>query len=176
MRCLTNLECARWLASASIDAVGEDHLPRLTGDYELVFQAPAEARTQRLLARDLAAWLDGDGEVLLWLTAWPFQRPDEVALLTGLRRGHGERRSLAEACGHVFAAAEQPELAAWIALVMSFSWEAAVFASPHRGCMFQLTHDELLRVVTSDAKSSANAGDFARKYDVDIYRESGAEG
>jgi DNA-directed RNA polymerase beta' subunit len=40
----------------------------------------------------LVLWLGGFDAGLFWLTDWPFYKPDEMAIISGLRHAHGEQR------------------------------------------------------------------------------------
>lgn len=172
MKCLTDSECVAWLAAEGFE--GADRLPAAAGGYEICFQIPAEARTQRMLARDLAVWLDPGGATLLWLKDWRFHKPDELALVVGLRRGHGEGRALDAASGHLFEMTERDELAAWIGLAMSFCWDGDFYAVPRRQDRLEVTHEELVGLATASAERFAAARRLARRYEADIYRETEA--
>jgi hypothetical protein len=170
MKCFTDSECAAWLMAKGFEMA--DREPVVADGYEICFQMPAEARTQRMLARDLAAWL-GEGEsTLLWLKDWRFHKPDEMALLAGLRRGHDERRPLSEASGHLFDLAEKDELTAWIGLAMSFCWDGFLYTPAFPQDRLQFTHEELLCLTTSSPERFAAVRRLAQRYEADIYRET----
>src|ERR1051325_9841545 len=141
MRCLTNKECLEWLETRDIDRVSAQGWPEVVGDYEVFFAAPKEARAHALLARDLVTWVDEFETALFWLSDWPFYKPDEMAIVSGLRHAHGEQRHLIDAPGHVFEFKERNELVGWVSLMMSFGWDGHLFTSPFRGSMFQTSHE-----------------------------------
>ena len=170
MRCLTDSECVEWLEAEGFERA--NRLPAADGGYEICFQIPAEARTQRMLARDLAVWLDPRGSTLLWLKDWRIHKPDETALVAALRRGHGERRAWDAAPGHLFEVSEKDELAAWIGLAMSFCWDGFLCAPPWREDRLEVTHEELVGLATASPERFATARGLARRYEADIYRET----
>ena len=172
MKCLSNRECLEWLETRDIDGASAEGWPEVVGDYEILCAAPKEARAQALLARDLVAWVGEFETVLFWLSDWPFCKPDEMAIALGLRHGHGERRQLIEAPGHIFEFKERDELVGWVSLMMSFGWDGHLFTSPFRGNMFQTSHEDFVWLVTSDPQQFGDAREFIRKYDVKIYRET----
>ncbi len=172
MRCLTEPQYLDWLREHEIAVQFDAPAPALASDFELLFQTPTEARTQRMLARDVATWLAPFENSLLWLFGSPFQKPDELAILAGLRRAHGEERPISAAPGHLFASRETDELTGWLSLLMGFNWDACLVCAPGQSMMFRMTHDEYLCLLTSDPDRFASAREFVRKYDVDIYRET----
>lgn len=177
MQVLTESECVEWLKSRDMSALVEQGLPCdscLTGDYEILFQAPTDARSQQRLARDLIAWEGDFSSALFWLTDWPMYEPDEMAIIDGLRRGHGEQRELIRAPGHVFKSTERDELVGWVYLMMVFGWDGYLFASPFRGSAFQTSHEDFVRVACSDPQHFAEAQAFVHGYEVQIHRETPA--
>ena len=110
MKCLTNSECLEWLEAHAIDAATAEGWPEMVGDYEVMFAAPTDARIQGLLARGLMTWIGDFDTALFWLTDWPFYNSDEMAIISGLRRAHGEQRHLIDAPGHLFDVRERDEL------------------------------------------------------------------
>jgi hypothetical protein len=172
MRCLTDSECVAWLVGKGFEMAKGS--PVTAGGYEICFQMLVEARTQRMLARDLAGWLDSGESTLLWLKDWRFHKPDEMALISGLRRGHHEHRALEEASGHLFELAEKDELTAWIGLAMSFCWDGFLYTPAFPQDRLQFTHEELLCLATVSADRFAAARRLARRYEADIYRETEA--
>ena len=107
MKCITNRECLEWLEEHAIDASTPEGWPEMVGDYEVLFAAPRDAHAQGLLARDLVAWVGAFKTGLFWLRDWPFYKPDEMAVISGVRRGHGEQRRLIDVPGHMFEASER---------------------------------------------------------------------
>ena len=172
MKCLTNKECLDWLEARDIDGVTAEGWPEVVGDYEVFCAAPRDARAQGLLARDLVTWVGEFETALFWLSDWPFCKPDEMAIISGLRRAHGEQRRLIDAPGHLFEFSERDELVAWVSLMMSFGWDGHLFTSPFCGSVFQTSHEDFIWVVTSDQQQFGEVKQFVRKYGVEIYRET----
>ncbi len=101
---------------------------------------------------------------------WPFYEADEMALISSSRKSHGEHRWLIEAPGHIFAGSERDELTAWVWMMMCFGWDGYLFATPYRGCMFQTSHEDFVRLLSSDAESFSEAQRIVREYGLEIYR------
>jgi hypothetical protein len=172
MNCLTPSESANWLRVRHIEGLRENATPSAFGDYEVFSAAPTNARAQQHLARDLVSWIGEFDTALFWLTDWPFYQADEMALVSSLRKSHGEQRLLIEAPGHVFTYSEKEELIGWIYLMMCFGWDGYLFASPFRGNMFQTSHEDFVWLLSSDAKHFAEAQRLVREYKLKIYRET----
>jgi hypothetical protein len=172
MKCLTNSECLEWLEAHAIDAATAEGWPEMVGDYDVKFAAPREARAQGLLARDLVAWIGEFETTLFWLTDWPFYKPDEMAIISGLRRAHGEQRRLIDAPGHLFEVSERDELTGWVALMMGFGWDGYLFGLPFRGSIFQTSHEDFVWAVTSTPDRFSVAREMVRKYELKVYRET----
>src|ERR1700694_1046601 len=99
MNCLTTPECLQWLTSNEIDAVSERGFPEVVGNYEVFFAAPDKARIQQLLTREML-YCVGEFEIaLFWLSSWTAYKPEQMAIITTLRRAHGEERWLIDAPG-----------------------------------------------------------------------------
>lgn len=172
MKCITNRECLEWLDDHAIDAATAEGWPEMVGDYDVLFDAPKDSRTQGLLARDLVAWFGAFETALFWLTDWPFYKPDEMAIIDGLRRAHGEGRRLIDAPGHVFEASDREELTGWVSLMMNFGWDGYLFTLPFRGSMFQISHEDFVWVVTSTPDPFSEAQKLVRKYQLKIRRQT----
>ena len=172
MQCLTPSESADWLRARSIDGLREDGTPCVFGDHEVFAAAPGDARAQQRLARDLVSWLGEFDSVLLWLTDWPFYQADEMALVSALRKSHGEHRMLIDAPGHVFAESERDELMGWVSLMMGFGWDGYLFAWPFRGSMFQTSHEDFVWLLSSDVERFTEARRIIREHELEIHRET----
>src|SRR6266436_6782120 len=94
VRSITDRECVEWLESNDIDAISNRGFTELTGDYEVFFAAPKDARAQQNLARELVDWVGPFDVALLRVTDWPAFKPEEMAILLRLRLGHAEDRRL----------------------------------------------------------------------------------
>ena len=172
MRCLTLSESAQWLRTQQIDGLAEDNRPCVFGSYELFCASPKQSWAQQGLARDLLAWIGEFDTALFWVTDWPFSEPDEMALISSLRRSHGESRLLIEAPGHVFASNEGDELVGWIYLMMCFGWDGYLFASPYHGSMFQTSHEAFVWLLSSYSERFSEARRIIHSYDLKIHRET----
>ncbi len=126
MRTLTNQEAAGWFSHDDIK-VGELWYPRYRArrQHEFFVAIPAEFRKILSLATKVATaryfaggclWLrmwNGSGDASGWRT------------LEGIRRSHGELRSLEAAPGQLFREDELQDLIAFLAPTMGFGWAAA---------------------------------------------------
>lgn len=160
------------MKSRHIDGVSEEGRPVIIGGYEVFVAAPKDDRVQRLLARDLVAWARRFETALLWLSDWPFYKPDETAIVSGLRDAHGEQRSLLDAPGHMFKFNEREELTGWVSLMMNFGWDSHLFTFPFDGSMFHTSHEDLVWLVTSDPGKFSKVRKSVRKYELEIHRET----
>ena len=171
MQCLTESECRDWLAGAGLDASLWSQPTALAGGFELGCQIPPEARTQHLLAREFAGWLEATEAGLLWMVEWRYHKPDEGALLRRLRRGHGESRPWAEAPGHLFDRQDAVEIAAWIALAMDFRWDAYFYPQPFGRHLLRFAHDELVVLTAAERARFGQARRIAQRFELEVYRE-----
>ena len=174
MRCITSVESVDWLRTHGIDGLSEDGTPTVFGSYEMWCEAPKKFRSQQSLARDLVAWLGHPENCLLWVTDWPFASDDEYAIVLGLRRNHGELRSLMDAPGHVFGADESDELTAWVYLLIGFGCDGYVFASPYPGAMFQTSHEDFVWLLSDSLDRFSESQRIARDHGLKIIRQTNA--
>jgi hypothetical protein len=172
MQCITPPECLDWLEAKKIDAVSDRGFPEVVGNYEVFFAAPDKARLQTILARELVEWIGEFETVLFWISDWPAYKPEEMAIITALRRAHGEDRWLIDAPGHIFTREEKDELIGWVSLMMAFGWDGFLFAAPFRGKMFQTSHEDFIWITSEDLESFTAARQFPRKHERELYRET----
>ncbi len=95
-----------------------------------------------------------------------------MALISSLRKSHGEHRLLIEAPGHVFASSEQDELIGWVSLMMCFGWDGYLFTSPFQGSMFQTSHEDFVWLLSTEAKHFGEAQRMIREHELKIHRET----
>jgi hypothetical protein len=126
MKCLTPEECSDWLRERGIV---EDPYSRDTSADDFCFQFEPPIKPSRLTAftRGLFDTFGEFAGALVVFTDWALYRPDEMALVDSLRRGHGERRALIDAPGHFFSASEQDETIAHCYLAVMFGWTAYLY-------------------------------------------------
>jgi hypothetical protein len=118
--------CADWLQERGIV---EDPYSQPTATDNFCFQFELPVKASRLTAFT-RWWFHTFGEfsgALFVFTDWALYRPDEMALVDSLRRGHGERRALIDAPGHLFSSAEQAEAIAHCYLSVMFGWTAYLY-------------------------------------------------
>lgn len=140
MRTLSNDECETWCEESRADRIGEFHV---------LVSTPRDSHVQAQFARFLIDWIGPFDEALLWHTDWPFYRPDEMALIDGLRRSHGETRRLIEAPGHLFTQEERPELVGWVFLTLGFRCDSRLRVRPFRGDSVDTSHHDWVAVCSA---------------------------
>src|SRR5207245_2304990 len=64
---------------------------------------------------------------LIVFTDWALYKPDEMALVQAIRRGHEERRWLIDAPGHLFEKSEENEAIGHCYLAAIFGWSAYLY-------------------------------------------------
>jgi hypothetical protein len=80
---------------------------------------------------------------------WP--SAEDWTLFDGFRASLGERRSLPDAPGHIFAAEDADQLVALTCMVLYFCWGAQIVAED--GCRaVAVSHDESLTLAASSAE------------------------
>jgi hypothetical protein len=126
MQCLTPNECSEWLRKHDI----------IESPYErdevidvFCFQFAPPEKPSRLTAFTRSLF-DAFGEfpgALFVFTDWALYRPDEMALVDSLRRGHGEERGLIDAHGHLFERTEQATAIGYCYLAVMFGWTGYLY-------------------------------------------------
>ena len=120
MQCFTPTECSEWLRERDI-VEAPDGVPVSQ------FRVPKDAGRITAFTRSLfLAFGDFPGGLLVF-TDWALYRPEEMALIDSLRRGHGEPRPLIEAPGHVFTPTEVSEAIGQSYLPIIFAWSAYMY-------------------------------------------------
>jgi|SRR5215469_4031140 len=128
MKCLTSNECSNWLRERRVveDPYSQD---LSSDDFCLQFEPPMIPSRLTAFTRGL---FDTFGEfpgALIVFTDWALYRPDEMALVASLRRGHGDCRPLIDAPGHLFSSSEQAEAIAHCYVALMFGWTAYLYLS-----------------------------------------------
>lgn len=88
----------------------------------LQFEPPRSPRKLTAFTRQL---FDTFGEfpgALLQFTDWETSNPDEMAMISSLRRSHGEQRWLIDAPGHLFSPTEAAEAIGHCYLAATIDW------------------------------------------------------
>jgi hypothetical protein len=151
------------------DEEGASGAPRLADDPRALRRARhvhaaagkrAEAETLARAAVDaLGVW----DQCLLWTTDWDvWPNEEDWPRYYAWRGAHGERRSVGEAPGHVFAHGEEPALAWLLAYVIECGWDASVvrvLGGAPTGIRLHASHDEWLAFASAHPiKFAAPAG------------------
>ncbi len=175
MRCLTTTEGVALLSAKGLNLTLAAKITFPATAHNLAVQIPSEARTQRLLARDLAQWLGASDPAFFWLANWPHAKADEATIISALRQAHGETRAWSETPCHLFEPAREGELAAWLGLAMSFGLEGFFGTIQRPQDSLRLAREELIQVSGGDPGRLNAIREFAERYELDIYEESPME-
>src|SRR5262245_12746362 len=106
MRTLRRQECSEWLVANSIPEAPYDRPTQTARFYERAL-VPVPPLEQAALVRQVISGCEPFNVALLQFTDWPFYKPDEMAVLCGLRALHGDPGHLIETPGHLFESAER---------------------------------------------------------------------
>lgn len=175
MRCLTTTEGTVLLNANGLKLTLAPEVAFPATVQSLAMQIPAEARTQRLLARDLAQWLGATEPTFFWLAHWPHAKADEATIISALRQAQGENRTWSETPCHLFEPAREGELAAWLGLAMSLGLEGFFGTLKKPQDTLHLSREELIQVSSGDSDRLNATREFAERYELDIYEESPLE-
>jgi len=110
------------------------------------FRIPGDSGRKTALARRLLEPFAKQGEALLWIReygTWPSS--EDPRLFAGFRMSLGERKTLADAPGHLFTDTDMAAVASMLGMVLYFSW-GAIAASPGGGVLVEISHDEMLDI------------------------------
>jgi len=147
MRCLSYSECEAWCRHHDYPVVEADHHGRPAPAIRKHFRAvklscPVDSGKKVGLARDVVKWLDGAGELLLWLGDWAvWPSSQHLPLFTRFREAFGEMRPLIEAPGHLIQRGELDDAVSVLATALLFIWDCHVFSAVRRPVFF-CSHDE----------------------------------
>ena len=96
---------------------------------------------------------------------WALYRPDEMALVSAVRRSHGELRWLIDAPGHLFSASEKDDLIGQACLQLWFEWSAYVYL-PHDGLTMNLWEGELIDIWTTRSETFEAIGNVVDRLEL----------
>jgi len=132
MKCLTGIECSDWLKSHSIiEAPYNYNLAYVKSNYTR-FDPPKTSSHLIAFTRHFFDWVGDFESALLQMTDWPLYKPDEMAIISAVRRSHEETRRLIEAPGHLFEKKEEAKLIAMFYLSIMFDWTSYLYFLPNR--------------------------------------------
>jgi hypothetical protein len=147
MKMLTEKTCSGWLATKGIPAAPYSQSEGAAPFYEQ-FKLAGRAPRQAAIARQVVFSCEPFSSDLLQFTDWPFYKPDEMAVLCGLRTLHGDNRPMIESPGHVFETAERDLLIGMFSLAMHYGYSAYLYFD--NGATFLCWQGELLDLWCSD--------------------------
>lgn len=126
MKCLTPKECSDWLRERDIFEAPYSQ-EAAADDFCFQFEPPTKPSRLTAFTRRLFGTFGEFSGALVVFTDWALYQPDEMALVDSLRRGHGERRDLIDAPGHLFTSAELAEAIAHCYVAVMFGWSAYLY-------------------------------------------------
>ena len=165
MQCFTPTECSEWLRQRDIAEAPH-------GAPVSQFGLPKEAGRIIAFTRSLfLAFGDFPGGLLVF-TDWALYKPDEMTLIDSLRRGHGERRPLIEAPGHVFTPAEVSEAIGQSYLPIIFAWSSYMYLASGLATVY-FWEGDLVDFWTSDSGTTKKVEDVVKQYGLRVTGNDG---
>lgn len=166
MQCLNKTQCSDWLRQHQVheDPYFNEEAHEL---FCLQFEIPEKASRMSALTRHLFEAFGEFSGALLVFTDWPLYHPDEMAIIMGLRRAHGNQRLLIDAPGHLFGKAEKDEAIAHCYLSAMFGWRAYLYL-PSGAVTLQIWKGDLLDVWTADEALEDAIRNIAIEFDLQI--------
>lgn len=145
MQTLTDEEVKAWLAARGIqqapyDKPGYD----LAGGFYRQVPLPAGGARRQAFAESIVKASGDFQEALLHFTDWGICTPAQIATITSVLLGHGEKRPLTRVPAQVFAAWEADLLGGLLGLVINFEWSAYLYVRD--GPTFLAWEGELLDI------------------------------
>jgi hypothetical protein len=166
MQCLTIPQCSEWLKQHHI-------IERPYSNKEahkifcLQFATPEKRQSLSAFVRWLFQTFGEFHGALVVFSDWPLYEPDEMAIITGLRRGHGDRRHLIDAPGHLFGKQEEAEAIGHCYLAILFEWDVYLYL-PNGAVTMQFWEGDLVDVWTGDAQLEGAIREVAAQFDLKI--------
>jgi hypothetical protein len=139
LKILSMYECVSWCEANHIAV--ENNRPVPNSKPNTTLRTSGMNLRQLALARDVAARMRAEEEVLFWLVDWPFCKDDQLELVMVIHRAYGDHRPLIQAPGHLFSEARRPMLSTLIHLVIAYGWDAYLLGSLS-GLAARFTNDE----------------------------------
>ena len=126
--------------------------PTLVHRERLVHSAASDPAKARVLAARLTATLGEWDECLAWATDWDvWPNEENWPRYYGWRDRFGERRSVAEAPGHVFNNSDVGELNSFLAHALECGWDVTLLpsrGSRATGVRARTSHDEWIELLS----------------------------
>lgn len=166
MKCLTLIECSEWLRERRIiDAPYSREEPMEA--YGFQFEPPIKPSRLTAFTRQLVGVSGEFPGALVVFTDWALYRPDEMALVDSLRRGHGEHRRLIDAPGHLFAPTEEAEAIGHCYLSVMFGWSAYLYLASGAVTVF-FWEGDLVDVWSPDEKLTRSILGIVETYELRV--------
>jgi hypothetical protein len=164
MHCFTPTECSKWLQEHSIF-----ESPYGNRFQEMRFQIEPP-RNPRSLIQFTRGLFDTFGEfpgALLQFIDWNTHNADETAMIDSLRRGHGEKRWLIDAPGHLFASHEIAEAIGHCYLTTIFDWSAYLYPASGIATVY-FWEGDLIDFWSNDDLFTRKIEDLVKNYDLRV--------
>ena len=171
MQCLTPDECSKWLQERNII---EFPYANSRQGMKLQFEPPRNPRKLTAFVRQLIGepgeYLGAFGEfsgALLQFIDWPTYNFDEMALISSLRRSHGEERWLIVAPGHLFTSTEAAEAIGHCYLAAIFDWNAYLYL-PSGAAALYFWEGDLIDFSSCDQKIFQDVCEIVERFELRV--------
>jgi hypothetical protein len=145
MKCLTVPECEAWLQSYGLLEKANE-LPSNSKMESLRINIPDQVFHKQEIAKEIVQLAGKWDEALIWIIDWPFYRPEQMAVLTEMRRANLENRRLIDARGHLFRSDEKELASGFVALNLFYQWDFKFLAHPMQSAVLSYTHDDVMEI------------------------------
>lgn len=144
MKFLTTNQCTAWCSNRNFPRPSHPRIyPSEEKHARYDFEIPTDSGHRVALARRLwSASVDSaDEERLLWIEEWGvWPSGEHFPLLTALRAGFGERRSLIDVPGHLSEQGDDEDGLSFLIVGLLFLWDCWLYTKS--GTVLMLSHDE----------------------------------
>ncbi len=173
MKFLTWDESQQWLIPKGvvIDRMGCLNFPAEAP--QIMSTQPNDARGLGYDAYKIAKWLPAESQCLFWITNWGASVCMDN-LMSKVRIGCGESRTLGEVRGHLFEMAEESDLdmlAGFVFMIISFSWQAYIVSADGRHHIY--LGDQFMTFSSPDEKKMDAAKDLVAELELKIIQTAG---
>ncbi|RYD20630.1 MAG: hypothetical protein EOP88_14290 [Verrucomicrobiaceae bacterium] len=162
MRCLTPAEVSSWLATHELPA-DPYHPPGRAPSCHLQRAIPRESTLVGSFTRAALAEITGGQPVLVLMTKWPHDQPDQMQDIRTIRRSCGEVRPLIEAPGHLLDPTDGEMATELFSLATAHEWTCWVH-TPGSGDILLTWEGELIDYWTEDPERFARVEELAEAH------------
>lgn len=166
MKCLAANECSEWLRVRSIiESPYKLDPPPETHCFQ--FEPPMTPNRLTAFTRALFGTLGDFSGALVVFTDWALYQPDEMALMDSLRRGHGERRRMLDAPGHLFGPHEEAETIGYCYLTVTFCWSAYLYLASGNATL-HFWEGDLIDFWSPEKRVTETVREVVRSYELRV--------